>query len=133
MAQDPAVETALRVMAPFSGGGHATVIGRPERLDAMGAAFVNTIAANLLDFDDTHLETVIHPTAAVAPPLLALAEQRGLSGEAVLHAFLLGAEVQCRIGCAVSPGQAETIATATGERLSTDCVHIRRACGEACR
>ncbi|PWC28722.1 MmgE/PrpD family protein [Teichococcus aestuarii] len=104
VARDPAVETALRVMAPFSGGGHATVIGRAERLDAMGAAFVNTIAANLLDYDDTHLETVIHPTAPVAPPLLALAEQRGLGGKAVLHAFLLGAEVECRLGCAVSPG-----------------------------
>ncbi|WP_458095228.1 MmgE/PrpD family protein [Roseomonas sp. WA12] len=104
VARDPAVETALRVMAPFSGPERATVIGRPERLDAVAASFVNTIAANLLDYDDTHLETVIHPTAPVAPPLLALAELRGLSGAQVLHAFLLGAEVECRIGASVSPG-----------------------------
>ncbi|WP_159992831.1 MmgE/PrpD family protein [Roseomonas sp. 18066] len=104
VAQDPAVQTALRVMAPFSGPERATVIGRAERLDAMGASFVNCIAANLLDFDDTHLETVIHPTAAVAPPLLALAELRGFSGAAVLEAFLIGAEVECRIGVSVSPG-----------------------------
>ncbi|ONG54931.1 hypothetical protein BKE38_09805 [Pseudoroseomonas deserti] len=104
VAQDPAVATALKVMAPFSGPERATLIGRPEKLDAMGAAFVNCIAANLLDFDDTHLETVIHPTAAVAPPLLALAELRGFSGAAVLEAFLIGAEVECRIGVSVSPG-----------------------------
>ena len=110
VAWDPAVETALRVMAPFSGPERATVIGRPERLDAMGASFVNTIAANLLDYDDTHLETVIHPTAPVAPPLLALVELRGLTGAEVLHAFLLGAEVECRIGASVSPG----ITTAAG-------------------
>ncbi|SHJ20461.1 2-methylcitrate dehydratase PrpD [Roseomonas rosea] len=104
VAQDPAVETAARVMAPFSGSQRVTVIGRRERLDAMAASFVNTIAANLLDYDDTHLETVIHPTAAVAPPLLALAELHNLSGAEVLHAFILGAEAECRIGAAVSPG-----------------------------
>jgi 2-methylcitrate dehydratase PrpD len=103
-ARDPAVETAAQVMAPFSGTERATLIGRPERLDAMGASFVNTIAANLLDYDDTHLETVIHPTAPVASPLLALAEIHGFTGAEVLHAFILGAEVECRIGAAVSPG-----------------------------
>ncbi len=36
--------------------------------------------------------------------MVALAEQRGLSGADVLHAFILGAEVECRIGNAVSPG-----------------------------
>jgi 2-methylcitrate dehydratase PrpD len=100
---DPAVVAAIRVLQPFSGPDQVTVIGRPERLDAMGASFVNTVAANLLDYDDTHLNTVIHPTAPVAPPLLALAELRGLSGAQVLHAFILGAEVECRIGNAVSP------------------------------
>ena len=74
VARDPAVETALRVLRPFSGSADATVIGRPERLDPMAAAFVNAVAANLLDYDDTHLATVIHPTAPVAAPLLALGE-----------------------------------------------------------
>ncbi len=41
---DPAVETAVRVLQPFSGPAQVTVIGRPERLDAMGASFVNTVA-----------------------------------------------------------------------------------------
>jgi 2-methylcitrate dehydratase PrpD len=104
VARDPAVAAALRVMAAFSGAPVATAVGQGTRLDPMGAAFVNAIASNLLDYDDTHLSTVIHPTAPVAPALFALAEQRGLPGAAVLHAFLLGAEVECRIGHAVSPG-----------------------------
>jgi 2-methylcitrate dehydratase PrpD len=104
VSSDPAVAAAARVMARFSGGGRATVLGRPERLDEMGASFVNALAGNLLDYDDTHLETVIHPTAPVAPPLLALAEANGHTGAELLHAFVLGAEVECRIGCAVSPG-----------------------------
>jgi 2-methylcitrate dehydratase PrpD len=104
VAKDPAVTTALAVMRGFSGAPVATVIGQGLKLDPMAAAFVNAIACNLLDYDDTHLQTVIHPTAPVAPALLALAEQRGFSGAEVLHAFLLGGEVECRIGNAVSPG-----------------------------
>ncbi len=98
------IEMALRVMTPLSGPDRVTVLGRPERLDPLGATFINAVAGNLLDYDDTHLRTVIHPTAPVAPAALALAEQRRLSGAAMLHAFILGAEVACRIGNAVSPG-----------------------------
>ena len=89
---------------PFSGAATSAIIGRPERLDALGASFVNAISANLLDFDDTHLDTIIHPAAPVAAPVLALAQARGFSGQAVLTAFILGVEVECRVGNAVSPG-----------------------------
>jgi 2-methylcitrate dehydratase PrpD len=104
VARDPAVKTALRVMRSIGGAPAATAVGQQARLDPMGAAFVNAIASNLLDYDDTHLDTVIHPAAPVVPALLALAEQRGFSGATVLHAFLLGGEVECRIGVGVSPG-----------------------------
>ncbi len=104
VAHAPPVEMALRVLEPLSGPQRVTLLGRTERLDPLGAAFLNAIAGNLLDYDDTHLRTVIHPTAPVAPAAFALAEQRGLSGAAALHAFILGAEVECRIGNAVSPG-----------------------------
>ncbi len=103
-ANDPAVSGALRALLPFSGAATSAVIGRPERLDAMGAAFANAVSANLLDFDDTHLDTIIHPAAPVAAPVLALAQARGFSGQAVLAAFILGVEVECRVGNAVSPG-----------------------------
>jgi 2-methylcitrate dehydratase PrpD len=100
---DP-VAIALDVMRRFSGATQAGLIGRPERLDILGASFINAAAANLLDFDDTHLRTVIHPTAPVAPAILALAEAEGFSGAAVLHALILGIEIACRIGNGVSPG-----------------------------
>jgi 2-methylcitrate dehydratase PrpD len=102
-AHDPAVAIATRTLLPFSGPATSAIIGRTERLDGMGAAFVNAISANLLDFDDTHPETIIHPAAPVAAPVLALAEARKLPGRDVLLAFILGVEVECRIGNAVSP------------------------------
>ena len=103
-AYDPAVTSALRVVSPFSGAATSAIIGRQDRLDALGAAFVNAISANLLDFDDTHLDTIIHPAAPVAAPVLALAEAKAMSGRDALTAFILGVEVECRIGNAVSPG-----------------------------
>jgi 2-methylcitrate dehydratase PrpD len=69
----------------------------------LNAAFFNAASANVLDFDDTHLRTVIHPAPPVAPALLALAEQRRIGGDALLHALVLGIETACRIGNAVSP------------------------------
>jgi len=97
------VEIALRSLAEFSGGKQATIVGRTERIDALSAAFLNAAGANVHDFCDTHLRTVIHPTAPVAPALLALAELRQMSGPDLLLAFILGNEVQARIGLAVSP------------------------------
>jgi 2-methylcitrate dehydratase PrpD len=96
------VEIALRSLAEFSGGKQATIIGRTERIDALSAAFLNAAGANVHDFCDTHSRTVIHPTAPVAPALLALAELRQVSGADLLLAFILGNEIQARIGLAIS-------------------------------
>lgn len=102
-ARDSVVIAAMRTLSPFSGAATATVIGHSEPMDALCASFLNAVSANLLDFDDTHPETIIHPAAPVAAPILALAETRRLSGREVLTAFVLGVDVECRIGNAVSP------------------------------
>jgi 2-methylcitrate dehydratase PrpD len=98
------VEIAFQSLAPFSGREQATVIGRDERTDALSAAFLNAASANVLDFDDTHVPTAIHPTAPVAPALFALAELRPVTGRDLLAAFVLGVEIECRIGGAIFPG-----------------------------
>ena len=101
---DPDIDRLLKVVAGVSGTGKATVIGRAERLNPLDAAFVNAASANVFDFDDTHPGTIIHPTAPVAPALFALAAGRKLNGRDLLHAFVLGVEVECRLGNAISPG-----------------------------
>ena len=102
--RDDAVTKLLALLAPMAGPPQAGLIGRHERLDALNAAFVNAAISNVLDFCDTHLATVIHPTAPVAPGLFALAEQRRTSGATLLHAFAMGVDIACRIGNAISPG-----------------------------
>jgi 2-methylcitrate dehydratase PrpD len=98
------VEIALRSLGELSASRQATIIGRGERLDALSAAFLNAAGANVFDYCDTHLRTVIHPTAPVAPALLSLAEMRPICGRELLLALILGIEVECRIGKAISPG-----------------------------
>src|SRR3984893_9001124 len=97
------VGCALAALAEFSGPAEATVLGRRDRLDIMQAALMNGITSHTFDFDDTHLKTVIHPAGPVAAAILALSEYRPISGEELLHAFILGVEVECRIGNAVYP------------------------------
>jgi aconitate decarboxylase len=56
------------------------------------------------DYDDTHLDTIIHPTGPVASALLALAEWKGgFSGKEFLLALIVGIEVECKLGLAVWP------------------------------
>ncbi len=57
----------------------------------------------MLDFDDTHLRTVIHPAGPVLSAILALAEYQPVSGGDFLNAMVLGVEAECRIGNAVYP------------------------------
>ncbi len=102
--RDQAVERALAALAEFALPRQAALIGRSERLDVLNAALINAMSSNALDYDDTHLRTVIHPSAPVAGALLPFVEHRPVSGERLLHAFILGVEAECRIGNSVSPG-----------------------------
>ena len=67
-----------------------TAIGRRDRLPAPPAALVNGTLAHSLDFDDTHLPSVLHPSASVVPAALAVAEARGATRRAVLDAAGVG-------------------------------------------
>lgn len=102
-AKESAVASAIEVLLPFAGPPQATIIGRAQRLDILSAAFINAVSANIFEFDDTHLRTVIHPSAPVVSPVLALAEFRGLSGAKIIHSYVLGVEMECRLGNSVSP------------------------------
>lgn len=97
------LDRALAALRPFAGPDQATVVGRRERIDVLHGALLNGISSHVFDFDDTHLKTIIHPAGPVASAILALAEYRPVSGAELLHAFILGVEVECRIGNAVYP------------------------------
>ena len=102
-AHHETLDIAIAALAPFSGPGIASVLGRKEKLDPLNAALMNGISSHVFDFDDTHLRTVIHPAGPVASALLAYAEYQPVSGIDFINALALGVEVECRIGNSVFP------------------------------
>lgn len=83
-------------------GGHpqATIVGVSTKVNAAQAAFANGVLAHSLDYDDTHLPSVLHPSASVVPAALAAAEHAGASGELTSRAIAVGVEVAVRLGMA---------------------------------
>ena len=145
-AHHETLDAALAALLPFAGPPQAGIIGRRERLDAPTAALLNGMSAHVLDFDDTHLRTLLHPSVPVASSLLALAEYRAahrpLSGAEFLHAFIVGVDVECRIANAIYPTHIEQwyitgtagvfgAAAAVGRVLGLDAAGIVRAFGIA--
>ena len=101
------VERALEAFSSFSGPPQATLMGRRNRLDVLHASLINGISSHVLDYDDTQLATIIHPAGPVASALFPLAELQPMSGREFVQAFILGVEVECRIGKSVYPSHYE--------------------------
>ncbi|MEU7819338.1 MmgE/PrpD family protein [Catellatospora sp. NPDC049133] len=97
---DPAVRAVLASVRRWGGTPEATVVGAGDRLPAPAAALVNGVMAHALDFDDTHLPSVLHPSASIVPAALAAAEATGADGPSLVRAVTAGIEICNRLGMA---------------------------------
>lgn len=86
------------VIDRWGGRGECQLIGRAGRYPANGAALYNGTLAHALDFDDTHLPSILHPSASVVPAALAAAQAAGRNGADLLHAIAIGDEICVRLG-----------------------------------
>jgi 2-methylcitrate dehydratase PrpD len=84
--------------------GPATLVGLGRRASTADAALVNGYAAHLMEYDDSTLRPIGHPSVTILPALVSLAEARGISGAATLAAYLVGVEVHARLGEAQQVG-----------------------------
>ena len=101
----PFAAAAIAAAQELAGGtGLCSVIGHAARLPPRDAALVNGILIHGLDFDDTHQQAIVHPTAACLPAILALAEARNATGKDLLTAYCIGMEAAIRIGASVKSG-----------------------------
>jgi 2-methylcitrate dehydratase PrpD len=82
----------------WGGRAEAGLIGGGTACPAPQAALVNGTLAHSLDFDDTHLPSVLHPSASIVPAVLAMAEAHGRTGADALAAAAVGIEVTVRTG-----------------------------------
>ena len=97
------VAAARRAQAEADGGGRGV---RPllngDETSIAGAAFINGVASAVLEFDDTHIASNIHPTGVIVAATLPVAQARGLNGRQWLESVVVGSEILCRLGL-VSP------------------------------
>ena len=82
------------------GAATASAVGLGIALPPALAAFVNGVLAHSLDFDDTHLPSILHPSASVVPAALAAAQEHGTDGRELVRGIAIGLEVCVRIGMA---------------------------------
>lgn len=112
-AHHPSTEIVARVHQSPRHQDRATLIGRGAYSDANSAALINCLSSCVYNFDDTHAESVVHPSGPAASAALAIAEPRHIGGREFLTAFVLGVETICRVSKAISTAPAvENIAWA---------------------
>lgn len=103
-AQHAAAVIARNSLSPFAGAPTSSVLGCQEPADAQSAALFNGISSHVHDYDDTHLDTIIHPSGPVASALLAAAEWKApVDGRDFILALVAGIEAECKAGLAVWP------------------------------
>src|SRR5579872_1585253 len=98
----PSLLRMLEALA-LDGKGDSTVFGDSKTWTPAVAALLNGALGHSLDFDDTHADSSLHPSAPVVPAAFAVGEMVAASGREVLTAIVAGYEVCCRLGNALDP------------------------------
>jgi len=98
----PSLLAMLKALS-LDGDGAATVVGDSKTWTPAVAALLNGALGHSLDFDDTHADSSLHPSAPVVPAAFAVGEMVNASGRDVLTAIVAGYEVCCRLGNALDP------------------------------
>ena len=94
----PSIGMMLSVAKEMNSSPQATLLGTSIKIDLQFTAILNGMTSSMFDYDDTLLDTIIHPSAPVFPALLAWCEYKNLPGKLLLQNFIIGVEVEERIG-----------------------------------
>ena len=97
-SREPQATILLDVMKQMGGNEDSSVLAQGYKTSMMNAAMINGTQGHLFDFDDDHREGTMHPTVAVYPAVMAMAEKMNASGKDVIRALVLGLEVMIRVG-----------------------------------
>ncbi len=102
-SQHPTVEAALAAVLELAPAAQATILGRGERVDMGSAALLNGITSHTFDFDDTHLQTIIHPGRPSRIGGVRARRAHRRERPAIVDALVLGVDVACRVGNMIYP------------------------------
>ena len=98
---EDAVRILMRTPGVAGAAGPCLLVGTRQRTSALDAALVNGTASHVLDYDDFSSVFGGHHTVPLMAALFAVAEERGLSGRALLLAYVAGVETEIRLARAV--------------------------------
>ena len=128
----------------YGGQGTSRIIGEPGPIAAPLAALTNGVFAHAFELDSLRKPGAgVHPGAALVPTALALGEEIGVAGKALITAIVAGCEVMFRIGIATrqsveprgfhSPGLTGPFGAAVtaGHLLGLDAARMTHALGIA--
>ncbi|MBN2060069.1 MAG: MmgE/PrpD family protein [Deltaproteobacteria bacterium] len=96
----PYYQIPVKLLKEEGGAAESTVIGYGDKLPSRNAAFINGSLAHGYNFDDTHIQAIVHPTAIIMPTVFSLGEKERISGKTALSAATAGLEIICRLGLA---------------------------------
>jgi 2-methylcitrate dehydratase PrpD len=98
------IEPAARIVrGTIDGTGDCHILGTSRRAGAADAALANAVAAHALDYDDMCFVSMAHPSCALVPAALAVAEFSKASGRRLLDGYVVGFELECRLGSVMNP------------------------------
>ncbi len=88
----------LEFVQNWGGVPESSLVGSSKKVCMQNAAFANGVLGHGLDYDDTHTESVVHPSACLVPVVMAVGEKTEGSGKEILSALIVGLEVMIRLG-----------------------------------
>ena len=94
----PFAPQILEGLLNLGGPGTLRLVGRSERLTLRDALNMNGALIHGLDYDDTHMNSIVHATAAALPSVLTVGELTNASGKELLTSYVIGMEVAIRLG-----------------------------------
>lgn len=95
------VKAMLEVVHGLGGKPESTIIPGNSKSMCLLAALANGASSHVVEMDDLHRESVLHPAAAIIPAVFAAAERVHASGKDLILGILAGYEVGIRVAMAV--------------------------------
>ncbi|MFH1757759.1 MAG: MmgE/PrpD family protein [Pseudomonadota bacterium] len=102
-SRDPLAKIMIGLIKDMGGQPQATVWGKKIKTSSPLAAWANGTFGHALDYDDINRSMRGHPTVPVLPAALAVGEELKAPGKEVLEAYLIGFEVEAKVGAGINP------------------------------
>lgn len=99
----PIAEILTEFAVDIGGKEQATIFGKGIRTNILNAALANGAISHVLDFDDTHIDSLCHVSSPIMPVIFSLGEYKHINGKDCIAAFVSAFEASASIGIAIMP------------------------------